>query len=879
MLKLNEIRINEYYATKSISKFLDGEEGDSIPIINKRTIRSSELFEKLRNNLSPSSPEYRANHLFPPNCRYYGEYASGFYVVIEEPPAFRTIIVGKGMKSEIQALKSSGNLEKYGYKDWVKDNPLPPYKFTLALPYVIFLLSFDSKYSCTGGKIFFRTRQISGFSDILLKTPFLNISESQHICFGDAIHNGPKRSISADVNYAISTFWSTEFNPDYIYNYVAYQKTPGLCDYHTWQYYSNLDPMFIYTADWIQQPDITIGSEIDILKNSFKNMEETQDKTSGYNSLANLFNKSSKKGIVDIPDIENVKEHLLFDVATSIRMDDNLFVDIGDSFKNNKGEVIYVDSYMGFRKMIDPMYISLQRHDRKLLKWKLTPSVYSYISKKIKEERHFTEAILPNGIVIKAGDILEMKNQYKQQIYRMVYYIRLSITGEIEARIGDQYYIICNIEKDVKIVDIITPKYHDLTLHKGEQYLIMQKDIFSLSPVIPVTISTFDSVNHSNSNLTLKFREIIDDDDKKERKPHLIPINTSTKRIYNIPSSSHILPDIFVLNRQLMCCTSIQKPKNRMGNAMVIPNIGLAIEKSVELRIATSTQLINKFVQDNKFKLESWNHIYDFEVGDKVVVANWDDPIDMLTVKQIQGFVENNENGDVTFMLVDKNNTLTHFKYIDGIEGVAKLGAVRKISNTCGELSAGMKINANISGIVMFPKKDTNIIIGFLYDTGGEEPLVLCSNANTLWYSDVLEKFNIIKIDDKTWKKKLHTSINPSKMRYQTGDLLNAKTKYKNSYGYMVYKPNHQQMIQVVHLEYYQKNNYVSCIFDKEFTNDVIFDSFPNPRLSISQMNNLGFIHAFPNFHGMFTKTDQSHSPYRIVNDIRSILNVSSNSE
>jgi len=49
----------------------------------------------------------------------------------------------------------------------------------------------------------------------------------------------------------VGVFWSTIFNPDYIYNYVAYQDVAGVCDYLTWEYYSHTDPMFIYNVDWI----------------------------------------------------------------------------------------------------------------------------------------------------------------------------------------------------------------------------------------------------------------------------------------------------------------------------------------------------------------------------------------------------------------------------------------------------------------------------------------------------------------------------------------------------------------------------------------------------------------------------------------------------
>ena len=178
----------------------------------------------------------------------------------------------------------------------------------------------------------------------------------------------------------------------------------------------------------------------------------------------------------------------------------------------------------------------------------------------------------------------------------------------------------------------------------------------------------------------------------------------------------------------------------------------------------------------------------------------------------------------------------------------------------------------------MFPKKDCNIIIGFLYDTGGPEPLVLCSNGCTLWYSDAVTKFKQIPIKDKKWETLKHAPINPGKMRVQSGDIINGKRHYRAPLGYLAYRPEDSRTIRALQIRYY--SNYMeSYSFDREFSNDVIFDSFPNPRLTSNQEEALGFIHAFPNFHGMYTLTDRYASPYLFANDPRSILNVPNNSE
>jgi hypothetical protein len=96
----------------------------------------------------------------------------------------------------------------------------------------------------------------------------------------------------------------------------------------------------------------------------------------------------------------------------------------------------------------------------------------------------------------------------------------------------------------------------------------------------------------------------------------------------------------------------------------------------------------------------------------------------------------------------------------------------------------------------------------------------------------------------------------------------------------LTYRPRESRTIRGQYLAYYgdYEESY-SFDTDKRFTHDAIFDSFPNPRLTSGQEDNLGHVHAFPNFHGMYTVTKGYNSAYLFPNDPRSLLNVSSNSE
>ena len=874
-MQMDEVRLNQEYASHLVSEFKEGSEGDSKPIIKKRIIRTGQLIEKLKSNVTVQH-EYKVDHLFPPNCRYYEQYNAGFVIVIEEPPAFRTIAVDKDMSNEIESLKSLGKLQEYGYENWANENSRRPYMFNLAIPYSVFFLAFNHKYEVLGGSFFFRSAAISGFNDPLCKAPFLNINENQSVCFGDSIYKGPKKSIFSDTQHAVGSFWSASFNPDYIYNYVLYQNVAGLCDYLTWEYYSHKDPMFVYTADWIKY-DKNVGDMIDRARGWVLRNDESYREAFNYNTLASLFNAQKEMGMAEVPGI-GVSEPLIYDVCQYMYIGGTP-VYIGDSFQNNKGETLYVDSFLGFRQMSNPSYINLQREDGKMLRMTLTSDFRVWLEKKILETRFESEVTLSNGLVVKTGDIIEMKNMYGNTIYRKVKYLRKSQDGSIEGRLGSEFYIMESMDETTTVLDIRNPEYMGIKLNQDTEYFILKNAGNSRGPNMSVRFCKFKEITTgSRGNLVMNFEETRGRNSGSEYK-----LNYSEDSGQNVFKTGNIreLPPVFRIGRKLMYSRSARRGENGefgIGEAYVIPEQGVALPQNTTLRSAPYRMIEGSLLDDNTLKVAGWDLDIEFSIGDKVVLANWYDPIDMLTVKHIEGFAEDRTTGSIRVLLVDKNNKSTTYQYIDGRNAIINIGTMRKITNKWEDLSAGTKIKSRIAGFSMFPKKDCNIIIGFLYDTGGPEPLVLCSNACTLWYSDVVEYFSKTPVSDPKWKDMVHAPINPGKMRVQSGDILNGKDLYGSSHGYIAFKPQDSRTIRALQIQYF--TSYMESYgFDRSFSRDTIFDCFPMPRLTSSQENMLGFVHAYPNFHGMYTKTNRYVSPYLFANEPRSMLNVSNSGE
>ena len=574
MIEINEIKLNSYFSTYSTAKYEDEKDKKSIPIINHRMLRTDKLFEKIKDNVNVQASGYKVNHLFPPNCRYYEEYKEGHIIVIEEPPAFRTIKVNKDMSNEIESLKSSGKLEEYGYENWEAENPKRPYQFYLALPYTIFVLTFSKTFDMLGGCMFFRTQPISGFSDPLCKSPFLNVNDSQNICFGERIYKGPKRSIFADTQFAIGVFWGAEFNADYISNYLLYNNVAGLCDYLTWEYYSQTDPMFVYNADWLKYEE-NIGQIVNRVRGWVLKNENDEEKNLNYHMLENLFNTPHEIGLAQIPGLD-VKQPLIYDVSQYIFLgDDPLY--IGDSFKS-KGRRYYIDSFLGFRKMVNPSYVNIQREDGRLFKMRLTENVKDYIKEKIREEKYETQAILPNGVVLKPGDIFVMKNIYEHDVYRKIHYLRKNPEGILEGRFGSEFYIIDNLPKESSILDLSNPDYNGIKLEVDKEYFVLRGSRHPNGPVLNLAYAKFKEITSGNgTNLVSKFYESRGDNDGYSYNIDFTGGRRQDEhRIFCI-ENTRPLPTVFRMGRRIVYVRKRNRYNTEESSGFVIPGLGVGI--------------------------------------------------------------------------------------------------------------------------------------------------------------------------------------------------------------------------------------------------------------------------------------------------------------
>lgn len=845
---LQEIRINPKYANILYSDYEKSKKGESTPKIRKKTMFTDDYASRFFPN---------TNNIIPPNCRYIEKVHKGNIVIIEEPPAFRTIKASFNVEDELYRLEDRGKIEEFGYQNYMR-NHRPPFKFTLAFPYVIFLLYINDYYELNSSEVYIRVQQMSGMSDYLLKIPMFNISENQGICLGD--HASVRhRSLLHAIQNIIMTFWSAEFNTDYNYNYQAYRSVSQVNTYLEWQYLSKEDPMFIYDVDWIKMP-YTIGESIKRMKRNFHIPDTNRV---DYHDLSQMFFTPIDSGIELKPYKRARKKYkLFFDTAQGSHLDENIFVHIGDPFIFKNGKVSHIDSFGGFLESDKIDFMQLDISGKKVL-MKFTNKVRNFLLEQTKKSRFAEEATLSNGVKIKPGDILTHTLKTGSKLYKKVEYIRRCRDNQLEAKLGADFYLVDGIENG-ELIDINAPDIFDLKLKKDQEYIYVNAD-GRTSPLRSCNIAKYQGIDVGRrNNLLLSFK----------LKGRSEPLNMKFDKVYDTPplyekDSLRSIPGIFRVGRKILSTQSSIDKTLMMDKSWKIDNQILFNGTNIRL-VKPQPSFTKALVKDDTFSIVGPEYDVSFSIGDKVVASNWSDPIKMLTIKTIQGFVYNKETGDISFALEDKKGILSHEQYVNGRDGLIYIGRIRKITNRVGRLQAGTKIIANEASIPNFPKKDVNIIIGFLIDTG-TEPLVLCSNCCTLWLTDVITKFNKVTMKAKRWKTLQHTPIDVSKIKFQAGDIVNGNADYLTKFGFILHAPSATRALRATPMEYYDDGYPPDYTFDRFFAKDCMFDYIPNPRISPSKIKTYGVTPGYINFHGSFVETRDSR--FSLINN-RGVIDV-----
>lgn len=744
---IREIYINSSYVS-SVGTVVNNK-GGYTSYKRNNLLKTDEFYKRLMSSVSIKGS------VIPRNCRYIDTTDSGYkIVVIEDPPAVRTVNVDLDFSSSYENFKITGKDKVVKVDDLI--GKTKPHKITLSFPYVVYMLLFNSTNRFHRMKVFYRLSPITSEYDYLLLANLPNIGSQQVVCLGDI--KDPYNGISDGVDSVISAFWANSFNTDYITNYVDYGKeVPELKDFVSWAYNTVIDPMFIFSIKY--------------LKNG-KNIKEECD------HFFTQYADSNFDGTKIIPMIRS------FISPTNVSINGKLFstrtgtldtcflknkpLSIGDMIKIS-GEELYINDIITDKSTGHVTHLSVETSDEKI---KTIP-----VDKIPNDQFEIHEPLLDkitlaDGSEVSVGDSVVMTYPFKK--IRTIEKIRMGRDGNPEVLFkGDpvDYYLLDKIA--VTKMGEIKPKFSGIELNKDEEYIIYRNNDDMIKYFAHVTYTGYDVtgdgdvvVNFNENKKYLlsshsprKWRVYNESEDRAQdytiaKKEDMKQLSARTFRVLNKLYQNNN-KDIYMTTDSIIC----EERKYTGGSGSPTYNSELAVQ---DLLKADGKQLC----------IPSYDTTIEFNIGDDVIVADWDNIYNMVTPRKINSFVY--DNNCLFILTIDPETGLMRKdKYIDFKLNIVYVGSIRKIDLNVKNLENGSLIIAKSPRIPFFLKKDVNKIIGLITDTISHPPMVLCSNGLTIW-ADELDQFEIYGKKDRVYKRllnKVAPAINPKDLKDQLGDL------------------------------------------------------------------------------------------------------------
>ncbi len=803
---------------------------DYHPIKRQEIINSTKFWNRLSGSIS------LGNEILPVNTRMvYPSMDGSKVLVIEEPPSVRTIRVDLEMEATIEKLKKLGKLETYGYTNFL-DNP-PPYEFTLSFPYLVYIIQLNKKNYLSRASVFFRNSPITSTTDYLCRANLPNISSDEFLCLGSA--EVSPHNMSEAVTDVLERFWLNEFNNDYIYNIKAYENVPDVCDFLTWQYFTKIDPMFIYSVKWIPYKR-SLGNMIDSIHNSSSNLP--------FGNVLGLFDAYEPRGTN-----EEFQETKYTNQCDEIYLPNNYIASVGDEVSID-GKLYYINTFIGIDSKGEPDDVELEDEKGEITIKKLDKSLRKILTESFDDI--VKESAEIKGVKVNVGDLIKLKYKdmdgYETSYFKKVIHIRTARDGNQEVKCGvTDFYLLNNI--DFEIVSANNVMLNGVQLKLNEVYrLIKPNSRMTDLPCTKIINSRYIGLSSSThgENIMLEF-------ESANLSKFLVQPDGSGYKL--LDEDRPILTSSFIRMYSYLYT-------NSKSDFQYIKNDGLIIDGSWRWDNLTFDKdlILKKILINNETELHipSFDIDITFKINDTIVIADWETPIEMLKVRRITSFEVDN---DYLYINSVFNGVDRKEPYINLKSSRIRTGHIRKIDASCNGLRNGDKIRANEAGIPHFPKKDTNTIIGFLTDTGSSTPLMLCSNCCTLWAAPVvLNKFDVYKRGTAQNLKLKNTLIDTSKLKYQPGDFL----KYGGHGCYIVCSQHAPQIrLSRIVMGYSHTSRYSRKDIDKEFKRY----GFITPRYSLKQLttrgNELSYNAGFPNMHGGFIENSISHIAFKEVRE------------
>ena len=796
----SEIRINGGYATVYESLYRTTRKSDSKPKIRKTTIPFDLMHAKLSKTLTGFSDSKEMN-IIPENCRYHECFKNYHLVAIEEPPAVRTVLFstsymesalnranllfseGKITKETVEFYKKRTSIISAGFQKKFEGAPI-----RLSFPYVILFFCFVKRGKTFervhSPHVFFKRTPVYGFADPLLIAPLTNITGEHELCIGSGREHPEdleriKQTLPSIIKHYKMLFWNNVFNTDFQSNLTLYEDVEQFKNIIKWNFFTEQNPSFIYTAPF-KKSKLDFGGIISILKNSITQIVEPR----GSNSKYQIIEQSLLSPLNSGERVEGTKDELIYDTTNEYYLNETLSIMTGDLLTLPNNRTILFESFISTQLMDRPSRFRLLINNKTRVLVEINKRFINFLIMAIENATNLLEIRTPSGI-LKPGDLISFNNEISGgETMMTIKSIRIKGDNSIDIVNTSGTSFILSALPNFKKVDM-NSLY--LGTEKFEASKMKDKEcIFELSNttrddfIIYGFKAKFIDIdfNQRENCIIARFKRSSSTTSDPNQNRYVVHLTTNPTDINHRTSqcSFNLIKNITLVNKRVPINVGgeirlAQYPyhKHHDGSRIFIDDMnGAKFARKQDLDIA-----LQEMAGKGYLTITSIGKDIEFKIGDNIVVFDYD-PIKMLEVRKIIDIkTVPNENKvgikAVQFVTKNRSDQIETTDYIVG-QNIVGLAKVRKIVGKIGDLHYGFKIKSKVDSIPCFPKDSTNIIIGFIIDTV-TEPMVLLSNAKTLWFSDInTTNFDIIKPSNRQYKTLDHAIIDPKDFKLQCGD-------------------------------------------------------------------------------------------------------------
>jgi hypothetical protein len=900
----SEIRINGGFASIFNAEYNTNRKGNSIPKIRKSSVPFDLFISKLNRSLTGFSDKREAS-IIPENCRYHEvlKGGQGHLIVVEEPPMIRTVLLSN---SQTEYLKNiySGNTNpngsitpenkemlsyvskiRAGYQERLQGSPL-----TLSFPYVVMIILFQFRNGffdrMTSPLVFFKRSPLVGLSDPLFIAPLSNISGEFEMCIGSGLTSDEltglhRKSLTYAMKYYRKLFWNNLFNTDFMTNQKMYEDIAQVSNFATWSLATKENPSFIYTVPW-KKARVDFAGALSLLKSRLISTESsTRYKSQQYAILERTIQEP-----VEADKEDKYKRKLYYDVTGEYHIDESTFLLSGDMITLPNKKKILFESFIGSELHSMPSHYRLLINDKHRIIIPIKRSFNTFISKTIKEATTMQKIKTQHGI-IKVGDIIsfdklkDMSGIIGNRI-KKVEAIRVKGDNTIDVVLNDNLCIRHEAFPKFETVDVdnLFIGQYKFDKHMKTERIMFARSNKPLYFMYQHCLAKFKELNLVNERFTARF----------EPSPDLTRVNIIMP--LTLKPSNPDFGDYQIIKDKDLMKFSKNIPINWFGGLYSGQGADYFVNKSFtkifsEKNIILTKPKIKDIFKDinktGRIEMFSFGFPLDFNIGDNVVIFDTD-PINMLTVRKIIGmnFKDSKEGSStfssLNFVTKDQKGNILEFPFINETQEktTVKMGKIRKVVGKVEGLSYGFKIKSIRDGIPCFPKDSVNIIVAFISDTL-LQPMVLLSNARTLWLSDVLNErnFEIYNDKHKDYEKLEHAMIMPEDFVIQDGDIVSF-SKYKSNFsgivcidtridseGEGIIFNTDDKAVHIIDLNNFSPNNNSNTT--SLLTRDRLrIDSIPSPRLEkyyqTTKPISLNPSLLIPTLYGEFIEFDKNYN-------------------